>query len=144
MSPRGPVTLRNVSKSDLDTIFAWQNDADAIAMAAFTRADPSDRSAFDAHHARIMSNPDTLLMAIERDGRLVGTIGSFWMEGDRELTYWVDPAHWGEGIASGAVRAFLGVERTRPLFGRAAEHNVGSLRVLARAGFLEVGRASGW
>src|SRR5690242_16873810 len=102
-----PITLRPVSDADLDAIFAWQKHPEAVAMAAFTRADPSDRAAFDAHQARLTRDPDVLHRAIERDGRLVGTIGSFWMDGEREITYWIDPDVWGQGIASGAVRALL-------------------------------------
>ena len=40
--------------------------------------------------------------------------------------------------------AFLEVETTRPLFARVAEHNVGSARVLARAGFERIGSDSGY
>jgi RimJ/RimL family protein N-acetyltransferase len=79
------------------------------------------------------------VLAIDADGVLAGTIGSFTMEGEREITYWIDPSRWGRGIASAALDAFARIERTRPLFARAAEHNVGSARVLARAGFVRVG-----
>ena len=43
------------------------------------------------------------------------------------------------GLASQALRAFLAIESTRPLYGRVAGHNVASAKVLARAGFVEVG-----
>jgi RimJ/RimL family protein N-acetyltransferase len=36
------------------------------------------------------------------------------------------------------VRSFA-IEPTRPLYGRVADHNVASAKVLARAGFVEVG-----
>jgi RimJ/RimL family protein N-acetyltransferase len=42
-------------------------------------------------------------------------------------------------VASAALDAFLRLEETRPLFARVAEHNVGSARVLTRAGFVRVG-----
>jgi RimJ/RimL family protein N-acetyltransferase len=42
------------------------------------------------------------------------------------------------GLASEALRAFLAIESTRPLYGRVANHNVASAKVLARAGFVEV------
>lgn len=60
------------------------------------------------------------------------------MEGEREVTYWMDPSRWGQGIASAALDAFLREETTRPLFGRVAEHNAGSAKVLLRAGFVRV------
>ena len=138
------LTLRPFGDSDLDALFVWESDPRAVRMAAFTRADPSDRRAFDAHYERVRSDPSNRLLAIEDDGEFVGTIGSFTLEGKREVTYWIAPARWGQGIASRALRAFLAIESTRPLYGRVAEHNVGSAKVLARAGFVEVGSDTGF
>ena len=61
------------------------------------------------------------------------------MDGQRELTYWIDPSRWGQGLATQALQAFLELEATRPLFARVAEHNIGSAKVLARAGFAQIG-----
>jgi RimJ/RimL family protein N-acetyltransferase len=133
------VTLRPFTDHDLDALFAWESDPRAVEMAAFTRANPSDRSAFDAHYQRVRSDPSNTLLAIDDDGEFVGTIGSFTMEGEREVTYWIAPARWGQGLASQALRVFLAIESTRPLYGRVAGHNAGSAKVLARAGFVEVG-----
>ena len=133
------ITLRTFADSDLDALFVWESDPRAVEMAAFTRADPSDRDAFDAHYERVRSDPSNTLLAIEDDGEFVGTVGSYSMEGEREVTYWIAPARWGQGLASQALRAFLAVEQTRPLYGRVASHNAGSAKVLARAGFVEVG-----
>lgn len=129
---------------DLDELFAWESDPRAVRLAAFTRADPSDRSAFDTHYERIRNDPSLLLRAIDEDDEFVGTIGSFTMDGEREVTYWIAPSRWGQGIASRALRAFLEIETTRPLRGRVAEHNVGSAKVLANAGFVEVGSDTGY
>lgn len=133
------VTLRTFTDGDLDALFAWESDPRAVQMAAFTRANPSDRSAFDAHYERVRGDPSNTLLAIEDDGEFVGTIGSFTLEGKREVTYWIAPARWGRGLASQALRAFLAIESTRPLWGRVAGHNAASAKVLARASFVEVG-----
>ena len=138
------ITLRTLSDSDLDTLFVWESDPRAVEMAAFTRADPSDRGAFDAHYERVRSNPSNLLLAIEEDGEFVGTMGSFTMEGERNVSYWIAPARWGQGLASRALRAFLEIEATRPLYGRVADHNAASAKVLARAGFVEIGSDTGF
>lgn len=131
--------LRNLQAGDLDQLFDWEQDRAAVEMAAFTRADPTDREAFDAHYARILADPTVVWRAID-DGRgLVGSIGSFMMFGERDVAYWIDPARWGEGLASQALRLFLMQEVTRPLHARVAEHNLGSAKVLDRAGFVEVG-----
>jgi RimJ/RimL family protein N-acetyltransferase len=133
------ITLRTFRDSDLDALFAWESDPRAVRMAAFTRANPSDRGAFDVHYERVRGNPANTLLAIDDDGEFVGTIGSFTREGEREVTYWIAPARWGRGLASQALRAFLATEATRPLYGRVAGHNAASAKVLARAGFVEVG-----
>jgi RimJ/RimL family protein N-acetyltransferase len=138
------LALRPLADDDLDALFLWESDPRAVELAAFTRADPSDRSAFDAHYERVRSDPANVLLAIEDDGELVGTIGSYTLDGRREVTYWISPARWGEGIASRALRAFLAIETTRPLYGRVAGHNAGSAKVLARAGFIEVGSETGF
>jgi len=114
------IVLRPLADDDLDRLFVWENDDRAVKMAAFTRADSSDRRSFDAHYHRIRDNPDNTVRAIDDDGVLVGTIGSFPSEVGREVTFWIDPGRWGRGLASAALRSFLDVEPTRPLFARVA------------------------
>ncbi|HET6628048.1 MAG TPA: GNAT family protein [Nocardioidaceae bacterium] len=138
------ITLRALDDDDLNDFFRWESDPAAASMAAFTRPDPTDRAAFDAHYQRVRSDPENTTRAIDQDGALVGMIASFTMEGDRELTYWIDPSRWGRGIASGAVRLFILVEPQRPLFARAAKHNLGSRRVLERNGFVKIGEETSW
>jgi RimJ/RimL family protein N-acetyltransferase len=138
------IALRPLADSDLDTLFVWEKDPRAVEMAAFTRSDPSDRGVFDAHYERVRNDSSNLLLAIDDDGEFVGTIGSFTLDGKREVTYWIAPARWGQGLASRALRAFLAIESTRPIYGRVADHNVGSAKVLARAGFVEVGSDTGF
>lgn len=138
------ITLRPFADTDLDALFTWESDPRAVQMAAFTRAEPSDRRAFDAHYERVRSNPSNMLLAIEDDGEFVGTVGSFTLEGKREVTYWIATARWGQGLASRALRTFLAVEQTRPLYGRVAAHNAASAKVLARAGFVEIGSDTGF
>lgn len=135
--------LRPLTDADLDQVFEWERDPVAVQLAAFTRADPSDRAAFDAHHRRVLADGANIRLGVEVDGRLVGTVGSFTLDGDREVTYWIDPARWGEGLATAALVALLALDPTRPIFGRVAEHNVGSATVLRRAGFVRVGADSG-
>lgn len=139
------ITLRPVNDDDLDALFVWESDPRAVEMAAFTRADPSDRDAFDAHYVRVRSNPSATLMAIDDDGEFVGTVSSFTVEGRREVSYWISPERWGQGIATKALQLLLAdIEPTRPIYGRVAEHNPASAKVLLRAGFQEVGSDRGF
>jgi RimJ/RimL family protein N-acetyltransferase len=133
------VGLRPVTDADLDTLFAQMSDPESVRMAAFTAPDPSDRSAFDAHMERVLSSPSNLHRAVECDGVLVGSIASFVVEGDTEVTYWIDRAHWGRGIATRALGLLLELVPVRPVFARAASDNLGSLRVLSRCGFEVIG-----
>lgn len=133
------LTLRHLDDKDLDTLFEWERDPRAVELAAFTREDPSSRDAFDAHYQRIRNDDSITLRAVD-DGRgLVGTVASFTIEGDREVSYWINPARWGEGLATAALAELLPLETVRPLFARVAEHNTGSAKVLVRAGFVRVG-----
>jgi RimJ/RimL family protein N-acetyltransferase len=106
-----------------------------VRMAAFTPEDPDDRQRFDAHMVRVMAMPDVVNRAIIWEGDVVGSIASFVLEGRTEVTYWIDRAVWGRGIASQALSSFLEDVRVRPLYARAASDNTGSLRVLEKNGF---------
>jgi RimJ/RimL family protein N-acetyltransferase len=61
------------------------------------------------------------------------------LEGQTELTYWIDRAAWGHGIATAALRLLLERVQVRPLHARAASDNTESLPVLRKAGFVPVG-----
>lgn len=82
------VALRLVKDSDLDAIFDQMRDPKSVHMAAFATEDPNDRAAFDSYMGRVMTSPDCTLRAVTSDDRLVGTIGSFILEGVTEVTYW--------------------------------------------------------
>jgi RimJ/RimL family protein N-acetyltransferase len=127
--------LRPLARADLDAIFEQMRDPESVAMAAFTAEDPSDRAAFDAHMAKIMSAPENRLRAIVRDSRLVGTVASYPSGGATEVTYWIDRGCWGQGIATRALGLLLAEITERPIRARAASDNAGSLRVLSKAGF---------
>ncbi|MCE6996306.1 GNAT family N-acetyltransferase [Saccharothrix sp. S26] len=133
------VALRPIEDADLDALFEHMRDPESVRMAAFTAKDPDDREAFDAHLARVRAAPDTTLRAVAVDGRFVGTISSFVMDGDTEITYWIDRAVWGQGVAGRALALFLDALRVRPLHARAASDNLRSLAVLRKAGFAVVG-----
>ena len=133
------IALRRVEVSDLDAIYEQMRDPESVRMAAFTAKDPSDRSAFDAHMAKIMSSSENTLWAIIRDSRLVGTVGSYVSDGATEVTYWIDRTFWGQGIATRALGLLLDEISVRPIRARAASDNAGSLRVLQKAGFHPIG-----
>ncbi len=133
------VALRPIDDSDLETLFELMRDQESVWMAAFTAKDPDDREAFDAHMAKVRTSPEVTLRGVTLDGKLVGSISSFVVDGDAEVTYWIDRSVWGQGAASRALVAFLDMVPVRPLHARAASDNIGSLKVLQRVGFRVVG-----
>ena len=108
-------------------------------MAAFTAEDQTDRGAFLDRTSRLRADTSVTHLVIDVDGAAAGTIGSFRMDDQLEVTYWVDRTQWGKGIASAALQILLAETAERPVYGRAASDNVGSLRVLEKAGFRPVG-----
>ncbi|WP_405505165.1 GNAT family N-acetyltransferase; N-acetyltransferase [Streptomyces purpurascens] len=135
--------LRAIHDSDLPVFFRQMNDPEALHMAAFTPKDPADRDAFDAHWAKIRSS-SAVVRTVLADGDVVGSAAVYGEPGEREVTYWIDRAYWGKGIATDALRALVTEVAERPLYARAASDNVGSLRVLEKCGFRAVASARGY
>ncbi|MEU5097476.1 GNAT family N-acetyltransferase [Streptomyces sp. NPDC020996] len=137
------VVLREVHDSDLPVFFRQMNDPEALRMAAFTAEDPADRAAFDDRWERIRAS-DAVTRTVLADGDVVGSAAVYGEPGEREVTYWVDRAYWGRGVATAALRALLAEVPERPLYARAAADNTGSRRVLEKCGFRETARATGY
>jgi RimJ/RimL family protein N-acetyltransferase len=133
------VALRPVEDGDLDALFDQMRDPESVRMAAFTADDPDDRDAFDTHMARVRNSAGITMRAVTCDGRLVGSVASFVMDGQTEVTYWIDRAAWGQGIATRALALLLDLVPVRPVHARAASDNTGSLHVLQKSGFTIVG-----
>ena len=133
------VSLRPVEDRDLDAIYRQVTDPVSIRMAAFTAEDQTDRGAFLNRVSRLRADTSVSYRVIDVDGAVAGTIGSFRIDDKPEVTYWVDRTLWGRGVASAALQIVLAETAERPLYARAASDNLGSLRVLEKAGFRRVG-----
>ncbi len=131
------VTLRPVEAADLPVFFEHQNDPVACERVGWT---PRDRAAFDAHWRRIMINPDSLLRTVLVDGEVAGNVVSWSHDGRRDVGYWLGREFWGRGVGPEALRLFLDVETTRPLYADPLATNAASVAVLRRCGFVEAGR----
>ena len=136
--------LREVRDEDLDVLFEQWADPVAVHMAAFTAPDHMDRDAFERRWSRLRADETVMTRAIVVDGEVTGTIGSWGGPGERELTYWIGRSHWGKGIATCALTAYLTVDPSRPLYGRVASDNVASRRVLEKCGFRVVATDRGF
>ncbi len=136
--------LRSAEVTDLDLFFQFQLDKEGGYLAAFMPKDPTDRSAYITKHTKLLSDPTVNNQTILLDNNVVGTIAKFVMEGDAEITYWIDRTYWGQGIATKALNLFLDLEKTRPLYGRVAFDHLGSQKVLEKNGFIKIGTDKGY
>ncbi|OJF10632.1 hypothetical protein BG844_30985 [Couchioplanes caeruleus subsp. caeruleus] len=125
--------LRAVEDSDLDVLFGHQADPEAAEMAAFVSR---DREQFDAHWAKIRLDDAVVLRTIVANGVVAGGISS-WQDDDgrRLVGYWIGREHWGQAVATRALKQFVNEVPDRPLYAYVAAHNAGSIRVLQKCGF---------
>lgn len=139
------LVLRDVSETDLSVFFEHESDPEAVYMAAFTPEDPANREAFTSHWNEILVAPSVIIRTIARSGQVVGSVLSYEESGKPEVTYWIGRRHWGQGIATQALKTFLAeVDTRRPMRARAAKDNVRSIRVLEKCGFRVIGEAAGF
>ncbi|MDQ3694040.1 MAG: GNAT family N-acetyltransferase [Chloroflexota bacterium] len=130
--------------SDLDEFFDQQRDPAANQMAAFTAAEPADRTAFMVRWVRLRGDSTITIKTILVGDDIAGHILSYQEDEPREISYWIAREYWGRGIATRALTAFLKLERTRPLAARVVTDNHGSRRVLEKCGFVIVGSDRGF
>jgi RimJ/RimL family protein N-acetyltransferase len=128
-----------VESSDLDTFFKHQRDPVALRIGTLASR---ERAEFDAHWASILEDSLAIQRTVECNGVVVGYVCSFVREGLREVAYWYGRQHWGKGIATGALREFLGEVQERPLFARVTVDHTASRRVLEKVGFYVKARES--
>jgi RimJ/RimL family protein N-acetyltransferase len=134
------VRLREVEPADLRVLFDHQRDPQAVAMADVP---PRDVEAFRTHWDALLRDRAVVTRTILADGEVAGHALSFERNGRRLVGYWLGREHWGRGIASRALVAFLELLPAGPLHATVAEHNVASRRVLEKADFRLCGREAG-
>ncbi|MGH2622422.1 MAG: GNAT family N-acetyltransferase [Sphingobacterium sp.] len=138
------IRLSATEIADLDFLFKFQLDKQGGYLAAFMPKDPTDKAAYLAKHTALLKDPTVNNQSIFLGDKIVGSIAKFVMEGDAEITYWIDREFWGQGIATKALTEFLLLETNRPIFGRVAFDNFGSQKVLEKCGFIKEGKDKGF
>ncbi|MGW3172161.1 GNAT family N-acetyltransferase [Streptomyces sp. NPDC001153] len=137
------IALRAVEDGDLPVFYRQMTDPEAVRMAAFGPENPYDQEAFAAYWRRVRDSAH-VLRTVLADGEVAGSAAVYGVAGEREVTYWIDRAYWGRGVATAALRGLLAEVPERPLYARAAADNAASLRVLHKCGFRETARARGY
>jgi RimJ/RimL family protein N-acetyltransferase len=138
------IKLRPTKISDLESLFQFQLDKEGGYLAAFMPKDSTDKAAYINRHTKLLDDPTVNNQTIILDNTIVGSIAKFVIEGDTEITYWIDRKFWGQGIATKALKEFLTIETIRPIFGRVAFDNFGSQKVLEKCGFAKIGSDNGF
>ena len=102
-------------------------------MAAFPAR---DKDQFAAHWAKVRADDTLVVRTIVSDGTVAGNIGSWPVNGQQSVGYWVGREYWGRGVATRALALLVDkVWMIRPLYAHVAVHNEGSMRVLDKCGF---------
>jgi RimJ/RimL family protein N-acetyltransferase len=128
------ISIRPVEPTDVDIFYEHQADPVAADMAKF----PSrDRATYTEHFERSSANATAIRRAVLVDDVVAGNMMSWRSEDGRRLVgYWLDREFWGRGVATEALRLFVTEIKERPLFAYVASTNLGSARVLEKAGFV--------
>jgi RimJ/RimL family protein N-acetyltransferase len=93
----------------------------------------------------VAGNRDDIILAIEVNGEAAGGIGLHGLKDvyryNGEIGYWLSEQYWGKGIMSDAVGAMVEHSFTKTrwlrLFATIYEHNISSMRVLEKNGFIQ-------
>jgi RimJ/RimL family protein N-acetyltransferase len=133
---RHAVSLRETQESDRAILFEQQREPEGNEMAAFPAR---DAQAFAEHWERLKADDAAIQRTIVADGEVAGRMLSWVDDGDHLVGYWLGREFWGRGIATEALRQFVGELTDRPLSANVAEHNVASIRVLEKCGLVAVG-----
>ena len=136
--------LRQTEKADLSFFFQFQLDKEANYLAAFTPEDQTNKEAYVKKFTGFLHDPTINMQTILVDEIIAGSIAKFVLEREAEITYWLDRNFWGRGVATAALKNFLLLEETRPIFGRVAFDNLGSQKVLEKGGFVKIGTDKGF
>ncbi len=128
---------------DLRRFHAFETDPEARWMAAFASREAPSLAESRARWKRSLRDPAVAARTILADGRPVGYVVRFPLFGLPSVAYWIDRRSWGRGIATAALRRFLGELKERPLHARVAVDNLASRRVLEKCGFRTIGKDRG-
>lgn len=138
------IILRKTEIADLENLFIFQLDHEANYLAAFTSKDPTDKEAYLQKYTKLVNDPAINNQTIIVNNIIAGSVAKFEIEGDAEITYWIDKKFWGRGVATKALTHFLTIENARPIFARVAFDNYGSQKVLEKCGFVKIGADKGF
>ena len=144
MIPNEALALRPTQVDDLHTLWTFQRDPESNRMAAFGSLDPDDREGYITKWTRLLADPTIMSRTILVDGAVRGSVATWMLHDERQVTYGIERAFWGRGLATSALQLFLTEQHERPLHGRCAFDNIASKRVMEKCGFTANGTDRGF
>ncbi len=144
----GRLVLRRVRRPDA-ALFALYAGDRRVAEATQAIPHPLPPGAAEAFVARAIAgtgDEDIWTLDGTPSGlpEVVGVMSLKKMDrGQSEVGFWIAPAFWNHGLASGALAALIAAnpQASRTLFAEAFQDNPGSARVLTNNGFTYIGDA---
>ena len=143
--------LREFVAEDWPAVLAYQSDPRYLRLYAWTARTEAEVQAFVAgfvtSQALVPRLKYQLAITLREGGRLIGNCGVRLAEpGGRsgDLGYEISPDHWGQGYATEAARAMLGVGfgelGLHRVWGECVPENAASRRVMEKVGMRGEGR----
>lgn len=144
--------FRHWTLDDLPVYRALLDDPRVWAQMYEPYPDPLDDDTARALIALSAEGGHHEVMAVLRDGEIVGQMRLVFDGASAELSYWFGRAHWGRGLGSAVVaiasgRAFVRHPGLQSLVAVVHPDNAASRRVLEKAGYVAEGpckRRPGW
>ncbi|HEY6968920.1 MAG TPA: GNAT family N-acetyltransferase [Candidatus Angelobacter sp.] len=118
-------------------------DSEAVQMTASMTDPMTEVAALDWIERRTSTDQHVFAILLVNSGEFIGSIG---LGGAREMPYvgyWLGRPHWNQGYATEALQALIDYARWQGITSLQADtfpDNPASARVLAKAGFKNVGR----
>jgi RimJ/RimL family protein N-acetyltransferase len=136
--------LRPASESDIEAIYSLQADREAAALAGVEGSFVDKAVFFTRVRAAITAGSDDAFMyVLEAGGRFAGYAGCFKGKEGYTLSYWIARDFWGRGAGTWMLAALFAEVpapvAAGPMVAEVVEGNDASMRMLRRAGFIEVG-----
>ena len=135
--------LRKWENSDLESLVEHANNLNVAKWLTNQFPFPYTNEAGKSYLNMIENDSPTKVFAIEVEGKAVGSIGIFPQsdihEKSAEIGYWLSEQYWRNGIMSKAIQEIVqyGFETFNivRIFARPFSTNIGSQKVLEKAGF---------
>lgn len=139
------VWLRDVTESDLKLFHRFEQEGEEGEMVSSAPLAYDDAKPYRWDWHAMFYGSGVLRKSIIYQGQVAGYMLYFDQFGEQEVGYRLGRDFWGRGIATQALRLFLQEVTVRPIYGRAVQHNLASIRVMEKCGFRRcgLGRAYG-